>query len=242
MTTFNKKVQNLSVTPHLDNFSIVGAVLRNQTQFFEEIRQGIDLPEKITKLFIAIITFLTIYGAVLGSGHPFQALSAALKLPLVFFGSVVACLPTLYIFDIFLGSKRSLSQTLAVLFTATTTAAVLLFSFAPITIVFRLTSNGYQFFSILNVGFLLVTTTIGIFTLERGLRHTTHDGKTGIFSEAIYVIWIFIFLLVGGQLAWGLRPFFHYPGTEFTLWVGNGNLITQFGQAMGEFLGFWVVR
>ena len=87
--------------------AITGAILQRPGEFFNEIRDGIGLTEKIQALLITSTIFLAVYGAVLGSGHPLQALSSAIKLPLVFLGSLVACAPTLYIFDLLLGERTT---------------------------------------------------------------------------------------------------------------------------------------
>ena len=235
---YQTSVASAAVTP-----PIISAVLRNPTQFFEEIRQGSNITHKILRLFLVSITFLGIYGAILGSGHALQSLSAAIKLPLIFIGGLVACTPALYIFDILLGSERSLSQTIAVLLTAVSVISILLFGFVPITIVFRLTVNGFQFFKLLNVAFLIIAVLVGAVYLERGLRLTlAPNQRDSLWRDSLYILWIFVFIFVISQMAWGLRPFFHFPGSSFMWLVGGSNLITDFFQAAGEFMGFWVVR
>ncbi|MCL4302655.1 MAG: actin-binding WH2 domain-containing protein [Anaerolineae bacterium] len=224
-----------------DLLAITGAILQRPGEFFNEIRDGIGLTEKIEALLITSTLFLAIYGAVLGSGHPLQALSSAIKLPLVFLASLIACAPTLYIFDLLLGSKRSLNQTIAVLLTAVTAMAVLLFSFTSIIIAFRLMLSEYQFFNLLNVGFLVIAVSIGVLYLVTGLSRSSGT-KTHILHDLFYVCWIILFLFMISQVAWSLRPFFYYPGTSFTLFAGGGNLLTGIFGALGEFLGFGVVR
>ncbi len=242
MTSINKSFDRKSSNEFMGDFAIVGTILQSPGQFFAEIRDSIDLSTKIVALLISTTIFLTIYGAILGSGHPLQAISSAIKLPLIFLGGLMTCTPTLYIFDILLGSKRSLAQTVAILLTAITVIAVLLFSFAPITVVFRLTVNGYQFFKLLNVGFLAIALLVGLIYLERGLRRTSAPGSDYLLHELLYAFWIVVFILMISQMAWSLRPFFHYPGAPFTLFVGSSNLFTEIRSALGEFLGFWVVR
>jgi len=256
MTSVNRSVQSKSSNNELlESLNIVSVILRSPAQFFDEVRDSMDLPTKILALLASSLIFLTIYGALLGSGHPLQAISSAIKLPFVFLGGLAACIPTLYIFDVLLGSKRSLAQTVVILLTAVTVIATLLFSFVPITVVFRLTANGYQFFKLLNVGFLAIAMVAGSIYLKQGLKRTTSLKRRGgllkqdsekedksILRYWLYILWIVIFLVVISQLAWALRPFFHFPGAPFTLFVGGGNLFTDVDGAIGEFLGFWLVR
>lgn len=222
-------------------FGVVGAILQRPGQFFEEIRDGIGLQEKVQAMLLTSLIFLALYGAVLGSGHPLQALSSALKLPLVFLASLIACAPTLYIFDQLLGSRRSLGQTIAILLTSLAATSVLLFSFIPVTVALRLMVDGYQFFKLLNVAFVVVAMAVGIFYLVTGLT-TSADPKQGMRHNLLYICWIILFLFMVSQVAWSLRPFFHYPGSSFLLWAGSGNLFTGIGHAVGEFLGFSTTR
>jgi len=216
-----------------ETFGIVGAILQNSGQFFEEVRAGVDLSGKIKALLIVNAIFLALYGAALGLGHPLQTMSAALKLPVVFMGSLLICIPTLYIFDVLLGSKRSLSQTVVIMLAALAVIATLLFSFVFITVAFRLAINGYQFFNLLNAAFVLIALLVGLIYLERGLRLTMLDDiGYGPRNILLYACWIVMFLLVLCQMAWSLRPFFHYPGAPFLLLAGSNNFFTQIGPAV----------
>jgi len=67
------------------DFGVVETILRDRHQFFEEIRQGIGVPEKTRSMLVSSVAFLAVYGAVLGSTHSLlQALSSAAKLPILF--------------------------------------------------------------------------------------------------------------------------------------------------------------
>jgi hypothetical protein len=227
--------------PLSEVLAVVGAILQGPGKFFDEIREGIGLAEKIQASLLASMIFLAIYGSVLGSGHPLQALSSAIKLPLVFLGSLVACAPMLYIFDLLLGAKRSLNQTSAVLLAALTAMSVLLFSFTPITVAFRLMIGDYQFFNLLNVGIILIAVAIGMVYLLVGLSKSAGI-KNLLINDLFYIGWMILFLVMVSQMAWSLRPFFYYPGGSFLLFAGGGNVFSGIGDALGEFLGFWTVR
>ena len=243
MTTLNKISRSDMSNKLIEYLTLPGMILQNSRQFFEEVREGVELPPKIISLLLSSSLFLLIYGAVLGSGHPLQAVSAAFKLPLVFLGGLLACTPALYIFDILLGSKRTLSQTLAVLLAAISVIAILLFSFMPIALVLRLAVDGFQFFKVLNVGFLAVAMVVGLFYLEQGLRRTSEMSTNSLLRELVYALWVLLLIFMIAQLAWSLRPFFYYPGSSFAFIVGDGgNLFKEIGLALGEFLGFSVTR
>jgi Tfp pilus assembly protein PilV len=65
----------------MKDLAVIETILRNRYYFFNEIRQGISLPEKMRAMLISSIAFLALYGAVMGSTHSlWQALSSAAKL------------------------------------------------------------------------------------------------------------------------------------------------------------------
>ena len=74
-----------------------------------------------------------------------QALSSAIKLPALYLITLLICLPTLFFANIIFGSKRTFGQHFALVLTAVSVTSVLLFSFAPITLFFLITTNNYQF-------------------------------------------------------------------------------------------------
>lgn len=69
--------------------------------------------------------FLAIYGAVLGTTHsPAQALSSAVKLPILFLAMLLVCVPTLYFFNVLFGSDQGIGQNVALILTAIVVTAV----------------------------------------------------------------------------------------------------------------------
>jgi hypothetical protein len=227
------------------DFAVVETILRNRQQFFDEIRQGIGVPEKIRAMLISSAAFLAAYGAVLGSTHSLlQALSSAAKLPLLFLVTSMICIPALYIFSVLFGSNQRLNQSVALILSTITIIAVLLLSFAPITFFFLLTTSGYQFFKLLNVFFFTIAGVIGMFSFGQGMRLlSVSDEKEGVQTRNLVLyVWIVLYAFVGSQMAWTLRPFVGYPGAQFELIRElGGNFYTNILYSIGEILGFLVV-
>jgi hypothetical protein len=228
-----------------EKLAVTETILRNRAQFFAEVRDQVDLPAKIQSLFVSSIAFMAIYGAVMGSTQGlWQALSSGVKMPLLFLVTSLICLPTLYFFNTLFGSRLTLSQTLTLILTPMTVIAILLFSFAPITLFFMLTTFGYQFFKLLNVAFFTVSGVVGMAFFTYGMRavSTTSDQSPGM-RRYILLIWIVLFAFVGSQMAWTLRPFIGYPDAPFELIRQfGGNFYGDILVSLGEFLGFIVVR
>jgi len=212
---------------------------------FTEIRDGIKLPEKMRAMLVSSFIFLALYGAVLGSTHSlWQALSSAGKLPVLFLATLIVCSPTLYFFNVLFGSSQSLTQNVALILTAITVTAVLLLSFAPITLFFLLTTSGYQFFKLLNVGIFALSGWMGVLFLSQGMRIVSAAGKEGASSRANVVrLWILLYGFVGSQMAWILRPFIGAPSMKFELFRQlGGNFYSNVLLSLGEMFGLFLVR
>lgn len=221
-------------------FSVLINLLRDRSLFLQEVRAGISLEKKNTALFICSSLFFAIYGAIIGSFHSWQqALSSAVKLPALYLITLIICFPTLYFFNILFGSQRTFGQHFAMLLTAVAVISVLLFSFAPITLFFLISTFNYQFFTLLNVGILSITGFIGIKFLYQGMRLLAEEDTEGIeIRMKLLRFWLILYAFVGTQLAWTLRPFFGTPGTSFVLFRElDGNFYLSIFQAIQEILG-----
>jgi hypothetical protein len=227
------------------NLTVIETILRARRKFFQEIREGEGLAEKMRAMLVSSFAFFALYGAVMGSTHSLlQALSSGVKLPLLFLSTLVICAPTLYFFNLIFGSNQSLSQNVALILTAITVTAVLLLSFAPIVLFFLLTTNHYQFFKLLNVALFSVAGFIGVLFLGQGMRLVSYAGKEGLRARRNVVrLWILVYAFVGSQMAWTLRPFVGAPGLQFELFRQlGGNFYANIFASIGEILGFFTVR
>ena len=229
----------------MNNLAIIEAILRNRSRFFGEIREGVGLGSKMRAMLISGIVFFALYGAVMGSTHSlWQALSSAVKLPLLFLATLVVCSPTLYFFNLIFGSDQSLAQNFTLILTAITVTAVLLLSFGPVVLFFLLTTSHYQFFKLLNVGVFAVAGLVGVMFLGQGMRIVSFSGKEGAEVRRVVVwLWVFLYAFVGSQMAWTLRPFIGAPSMEFELFRQlGGNFYANIFASIGEILGFFTVR
>jgi hypothetical protein len=230
----------------VNNLAIIETILRSRYQFFTEIREGVELGRKMRAMLVSSIAFFALYGAVMGSTHysPWQTLSSAAKLPVLFLATLVVCSPTLYFFNLIFGSNQSLAQNFALILAAITVTAVLLLSFAPIVLFFLLTTSHYQFFKLLNVGVFTVSGLIGVIFLSQGMRIVSTSGKEGARARRNVVrLWILVYAFVGSQMAWTLRPFIGAPSMQFELFRQlGGNFYANIFASIGEILGLVTVR
>ncbi|MEO1761673.1 MAG: actin-binding WH2 domain-containing protein, partial [Cyanobacteria bacterium J06629_18] len=127
-------------------FFVLTNLLRERQVFLQEIREGVRLQSKVISLLVCSSLFLAVYGAIIGAYHSWmQAFSSAVKLPALYLITLLICLPTLYFANIIFGDKRTFFQYFALVLTAVSVTSVLLFSFAPITLFFMLSTGNYQF-------------------------------------------------------------------------------------------------
>jgi len=224
-----------------ENLTIIETILRSRRKFFTEIRQQIDVLPKIRAMFLSSFVFLAVYGLVMGAAHSVpQAFASMLKLPILFLVTLLICTPSLHFFNILFGSRQTIGQTVALILTGISTTSVLLFSLAPITLFFEISSSEYAFFKLLNVAFFAVCGLLGVFFLQDGMKIATEteDEREGIGARRlIFVIWVVVYAFVGSQMAWTLSPFMGEPGHSFILFAQHGgNFYTDIVYSITELL------
>lgn len=224
------------------DLKIIETILRKRRKFFTEIRQHIDVPQKIRAMFISCFIFLALYGLAMGASHSaMQAGASFVKLPILFLLTLAICAPSLHFFNIFFGSQQSFGQSIALILTAISTTSVLLVSLAPITLFFLMTSSQYNFFLLLNVGIFAIAGALGVLFLRDGLKIVTEseDEQEGVGARGtIFKIWVLVYAFVGSQMAFTLSPFVGEPGHVFILFrETSSNFYTYLLDNL--FVGMW---
>jgi len=150
---------------------IIERILRDRESVWRQIKAEYNMNTLILHMLISSALALACYGAVMGySKGLLQALSSAIKLPILFLLTLAICLPTLYLFNLVFGARLSVRQALAQVLVAITVTSVLTLAFAPISLFFLLTAPSYSFFKILNVSIRALTGFIGLGFLMGGMR------------------------------------------------------------------------
>jgi uncharacterized membrane protein (UPF0136 family) len=204
------------------------ALLSDRKQFVEDIRQGLHLRTTIVALLLASLLLFAVYGAIVGAAHSApQALASAAKLPALYLLTSLICFPTLYVFNVFFGSKLGLGEHLALMLSSLGIIALLMVSFAPITFFFLITSDSYPFYKLLNVAIFAVTGVIGVVFFYRSMVKITaqQDADNRDVRLQLLLLWLVLFAFVGTQLGWTIRPVFGDPGLPFILFADpRGNI------------------
>lgn len=213
----------------MENTNTLIYLLRDRFSFIDEIHNSEKLNSKIVSLLFISFSCFGIYGAIIGATNtntPIQILASAIKLPALYLITLLVCLPTLYIFNAFFGSRSTIRQHWAYLLAAITVISVLLCGFAPVTLFFLLTVNDKFFFLLLNVAIFSLTGILGVSFLYRTMKPSEAEELAGNVKirKNILKFWLCLYGFVGTQLGWTLRPFF-----------GTGNTFEIFRPREGSF-------
>jgi len=185
------------------------ALLSDRERFFEEVVDGVALSAKLRYAVVTIVALSGFFGLVAGAySGPAQAVSAAVKLPFLFFATFAVCFPAFYVVQVLVGSRLRLLQVAVLVFGALALTCVLLAAFVPITGFFLITGANYYFQHLLNIVIAGVAGLFGMYALHEGLSVVCE--KRGVYPRKALTImraWALLFGFVGIQLAWTLRPF-----------------------------------
>ena len=168
------------------------------------------------------------FGAALGSygGGAAQTAAAALKMPLLLLGTSALCFPVLFVLQTLRAPRpMSLGAAVTVQLVSLSATAVVWGAFAPPLLILVGSPHHYRLAQFLSLG---VGAAGGRAGLGRFLR--LHAPLTGAESRVpgYLVLYLLLFAMVGGQLAWVLRPFVGDPGLPFQLFrESGGDMLTH---------------
>ena len=203
------------------SLAIIPQFLQDPQAFYQSIQKGEDIKNKAISLFLSSVLFLLVYGFVTGLSHSWaQALSTAVKMPLLFLLTLAFCLPALYFFALaLLGNQLSIAQVGVVVLSGIGVTAFLLLGLAPVVLFFVLTSTNYPFFQLVAVIFVAVSGFIGLYYLLRGLTWVDKDKELtmGSIGRILLGAWVALYGFVGAQMTWRLSPLIGDPEAPFVL-------------------------
>jgi hypothetical protein len=199
-------------------FYFLDYILRAQTALFEQIHSQKQLTRIIAAMTILCILLSSIYGLTMGMYNgALQAVSSAIKLPILFLLTALICIPSLYTFNVLLGQSFKFLQTAALMVMTLGTTTILLASLAPIAFFFTLTTpQSYQFLLLMHVLIFSLCGIYGVGYLYRGCSYLAYRMEQPL-NHTLLRIWIVIYAVVGMQLGWRLRPFIGSQGMPFEI-------------------------
>jgi len=199
----------------LKRFAVIEEFLKRKTEFFKNVQEEKDLKRYFINSNLVITAFTAVYGVAMGV-YPggWQVLNDAVKIPLLLLLSLYITLPTYYILDVLLGGKVSLNQVSVLMLSGFTVMSTVLLAFIPVNLFFILTTANtttetYAFVVLLNVAIFGLAGLSGVAYLLTGFRAVHREPNWTL----AFLVGSLVLIFVGTQLAWILRPYFHYyPG------------------------------
>lgn len=190
-------------------------VLRNRESIYAQIAERRDLKTLIAVSLAMTAVFGGAYGAMAGLyGGMAQALSSAVKVPLLLIASLAAVAPPLYAFNTLIGSRIRGVQLAALAAATVATTSVILLALAPFALFLNFTGISYPAMKLSLVGLFFVAGYCGAYFLYEGMQ--TVAARLGQDQNLpLLQVWLCAYAYVSVQMAWMLRPFLGDPARPF---------------------------
>ena len=191
-------------------FQVIDDFLRGQGAFAPEA----PLAGRLRWLVVLVITCGPFYGIVMGTfsgltpGRFHQLLYSGLKVPLLLLATFLLCLPSFFVINTVAGLREDFGRVLRAVVGTQACVTVVLAGLAPFTAVWYLSSADYKLallFNALMFGIASVAAQVVIRRyygplIRRSRRH-----------RQLLRVWFLLYVFVGIQMAWVLRPFIGDP-------------------------------
>lgn len=190
---------------------------------------------------LAVLTIVLggVYGAVMGtydlsSDRTTQILFSAIKVPLLLAGTFAICLPSFFVFNTLLGLRNDFPAAARAVMTSQAALTAVLASLAPYTAFIYFNTNYYRaavMFNGLMFGIAIIAAQMVLLRLYRPLIAWNERHRV------LVLMWLLMYVFVGIQVAWILRPFIGNPGMDVQFvrtesfenaYVGLANMIANF--------------
>jgi hypothetical protein len=206
----------------MDAINLVLPLLRNREETIYKTLNGKSSGKELLTLLLTGVAMFSVYGLIIGwSQSPLQALSSALKLPLLFYFTSIICFPTLFFFLSFLGVKQSLGQLFGFIVICNTYIALVLTAFAPVSFFFLIAGYGYSVFKFINILIFFAAGFTGVYLFYKEMKNiirgmVEEKGPDKATHGFIFLRgWAIMFGFIGLQLSFTLSPYFGMPNEPF---------------------------
>jgi hypothetical protein len=195
-------------TAPLASLGTIDLLLRDRDKMLARIRGG-DVGAILRTMVVTIAAAMALFGAALGSYRGgVQIGYAAVKLPLVLLGTAALSAPALTAIGAALGRKSRLATDLALVMSSLAFGALLLAACTPLILLGRAMDASYH--NMILATFVMFAGA-GMASLWMVVRALGKDQGPG-WRCAVFGLCT-VFVLVGGQLSWALRPYLVRPRT-----------------------------
>ena len=193
----------------------IDMLLRDRETMLARIRAGTNTPAILKTMVATIAITMAIVGAALGSYRGgLQIAFAAAKLPLVLLGTAALSAPALTAIGRAVGRRSFFAQDLALVMTSLAFGALLLVAGTPLILLGRAVDLTYHQMILMTVslfgiaGLAALQLMIHAISIENLRTGAPSGWKTAVMGLVI------VFVTIGGQLSWALRPYILRPRTQ----------------------------
>lgn len=174
----------------------------------------------IERLLLVVVIGGALYGMVMGSygglgdDRPWQVLYSACKVPLLLLATFALSLPSFFVLNTLLGVRADFGPVLRALVGAQGVVTLVLAALAPYTAFWYVSFRGYSQAVLFNGAMFAIASIAGQWQLRRWYRPLCARNRR---HRLLRRTWLVLYVFVGIQMAWVLRPF-----------VGDPRLAPQF--------------
>jgi hypothetical protein len=211
------------------NLLLLNRILRTPGDVAQDCRDDRGAAAIAQNALLAVVVGSLLFGAAVGLWHGgIQVLFAGAKLPFVTVGTLILCAPAFYAVAAVFGRPWSARSVLSLMLVAGARFALVLLAATPVVWLTIDLGASYDLAKLVAALAYALAGLAALMLLVRGLG----DGPGKRTTLALFVG---IFLLVGAQTAWTLRPYLGTPGQpEVTLFTHDreGGLVYQLWQSV----------
>jgi len=185
----------------------VNALLRHESG-------RVAAPVRRRTLLMLLVLCGALYGAVMGSYGGFagdrglQVLISASKVPLLLLATFVIALPSFFVLNTLLGVRADFETVLRALVAAQASLTVVLAALAPYTGLWYVSFDEYRPAILFNGVMFALASLAGQWHLRRAYRLLIARNPR---HRLLLRSWLVLYVFVGIQMAWVLRPFIGSP-------------------------------
>jgi hypothetical protein len=193
-------------------FRLADVVLRGETSSVQ-LRRTTGVP-RLSSLSLIIVGFGMFYGGVMGTyggvGGPraWQVVYSAVKVPFLLFVTFLLSLPSFFVVNTLLGLRDDFPRVLRALMATQAGLTVILSALAPFTAFWYVSGSQYQPAILFNGVMFAVASFSAQWMLRRDYRPLVRKNPK---HRWMLRAWVVIYVFVGIQMGWVLRPFIGNP-------------------------------
>lgn len=192
-----------------------------------------------TMLLAVIFTLAPLAGVVIGTyafdspQRSFQVLYSAIKLPLLLIATTAICLPGFFVLSSVVGLRDRFADSCRAILAGQAAMSVTLAALAPMLSVVYISGISYDQAKIVNAIMFAISTFVAQLVIRRLYRPLIAENSR---HRTMLVVWAVIYIFVGIQMAWILRPFIGQPGASPTFFREGAltNAYVDVGRVIGR--------